>query len=185
MYTIHFLHVLIHIIYTNTPSCSSVNVNIACLAFHSPKMGVKRLVSSLPQMEPMPKRSLEVEKGDSTKQQVHSDFLVHKLRETAASIREQTKASESNKEEREKETTSWLVILHNDDIHSFQFVTEALAQCIPHLSLAKAHTITVQAHSDGQATVLATWRDRANMYCESLQRHGLTVSTMHTNQNGN
>ncbi|CCF73802.1 ATP-dependent Clp protease adaptor protein ClpS, putative [Babesia microti strain RI] len=132
-------------------------------------MGVKRLVSSLPQMEPMPKRSLEVEKGDSTKQQVHSDFLVHKLRETAASIREQTKASESNKEEREKETTSWL----------------ALAQCIPHLSLAKAHTITVQAHSDGQATVLATWRDRANMYCESLQRHGLTVSTMHTNQNGN
>lgn len=80
MYTIHFLHVLIHIIYTNTPSCSSVNVNIACLAFHSPKMGVKRLVSSLPQMEPMPKRSLEVEKGDSTKQQVHSDFLVHKLR---------------------------------------------------------------------------------------------------------
>ncbi|KAK1937264.1 ATP-dependent Clp protease adaptor protein ClpS domain containing protein [Babesia divergens] len=90
-----------------------------------------------------------------------------KFRQTIESFKENTSSvsSEESKEQRREETGSWRVMLYNDDIHSFTYVTEALAKVIPQLSREVAHTITVEAHNTGKATVLRTWRDKAEAYC--------------------
>ncbi|SBO21031.1 ATP-dependent Clp protease adaptor protein ClpS, putative [Plasmodium knowlesi strain H] len=86
------------------------------------------------------------------------------------------------KQKREKETTAWKVILYNDDIHNFTYVTDVIVKVIGQISKAKAHTITVEAHSTGQALILSTWRTQAEKYCEELQKNGLTVSIIHESQ---
>ncbi|CEL99848.1 unnamed protein product [Vitrella brassicaformis CCMP3155] len=95
--------------------------------------------------------------------------------------REETKDEEEeeldeDQEERSKQIKDWRVLLHNDDIHTFRYVTDSIIEVIPQISSAKAHTITVEAHKNGVATVTATWKDRAERYCVGLQRSGLTVS---------
>ncbi|KAK2198062.1 bifunctional ATP-dependent Clp protease adaptor protein ClpS/Adaptor protein ClpS [Babesia duncani] len=104
-----------------------------------------------------------------------------KMSETIKGIKKQKEMTISTEsaEDREKETTAWRVMLYNDDIHSFTYVTECLARCVPQLTLAKAHTITVHAHKTGQATILHTWRDKANAYCQELQKCGLTVCAIY------
>ncbi|KAF8820069.1 ATP-dependent Clp protease adaptor protein ClpS protein [Cardiosporidium cionae] len=79
---------------------------------------------------------------------------------------------------RKEKTKEWRVILYNDDIHTFKYVTESLAATIPLITKAKAHTITVEAHRSGQASVISTWKQRAEVYSQELQRTGLTVSIM-------
>ncbi|CAG9472053.1 unnamed protein product [Plasmodium vivax] len=86
------------------------------------------------------------------------------------------------RQKREKETTAWKVILYNDDIHNFTYVTDMIVKVIGQISKAKAHTITVEAHSTGQALILSTWRSQAERYCEELQKNGLTVSIIHESQ---
>ncbi|GAW83406.1 ATP-dependent Clp protease adaptor protein ClpS [Plasmodium gonderi] len=89
---------------------------------------------------------------------------------------------DEEKEKREKETTAWKVILYNDDIHNFTYVTDVIVKVVGQISKAKAHTITVEAHSTGQALILSTWRSKAEKYCEELQKNGLTVSIIHESQ---
>ncbi|ORM40278.1 ATP-dependent Clp protease adapter protein ClpS [Babesia sp. Xinjiang] len=89
------------------------------------------------------------------------------LRQTIESIKQDASAESSDqaKQNRKEETIAWRVVLYNDDIHSFTYVTEALASAIPQLSREVAHTITVEAHNSGQATVLRTWQKKAEAYC--------------------
>ncbi|GAB68864.1 ATP-dependent Clp protease adaptor protein ClpS containing protein [Plasmodium cynomolgi strain B] len=65
---------------------------------------------------------------------------------------------------------------------SFTYVTDIIVKVIGQISKAKAHTITVEAHSTGQALILSTWRSQAERYCEELQKNGLTVSIIHESQ---
>jgi ATP-dependent Clp protease adaptor protein ClpS len=79
--------------------------------------------------------------------------------------------------ESEKETSSaartelaprWKVILHNDDVTTFQFVTEIL------LSLFKkersvAVNLTYEVHYSGQAIVEITSRERAELYIDQVR----------------
>ncbi|UKK00729.1 hypothetical protein MACK_000803 [Theileria orientalis] len=107
----------------------------------------------------MPRPSRKVQREASlTKKKVHE-----RIRQTLKSRKTKTKAQE--KQEREKEVESWRVILYNDDIHSFAYVTESLANCVPQLTIAKAHLLTLQAHRTGQAEILRTWKDKAEQYC--------------------
>ncbi|EUD68890.1 hypothetical protein C922_00578 [Plasmodium inui San Antonio 1] len=109
---------------------------------------------------------------------------IKKLRNVVKEIKKDNIQEFYNEErqKREKETTAWKVILYNDDIHNFTYVTDIIVKVIGQISKAKAHTITVEAHSTGQALILSTWRSQAERYCEELQKNGLTVSIIHESQ---
>lgn len=83
------------------------------------------------------------------------------------------KTAKKSKTEREP---SWRVLLHNDDVHTFDYVTGAIVKVVRTVSRKKAHRITMQAHSSGVATVTTTWKALAEDYCKGLQMHGLTSS---------
>ncbi len=68
------------------------------------------------------------------------------------------------------------VLLHNDNHHEFQYVTGSLHKAIPGISQPQAHAITLEAHEQGVAIVLACPLEHAEMYCERLQSFGLTSS---------
>merc|ERR550532_641404 len=70
----------------------------------------------------------------------------------------------------------WRVLLHNDDIHTFEYVTSCLTRVVQHLSRRKAYNITWEAHSSGKATVACVWKTMAEQFCVNLQQLGLTVS---------
>lgn len=83
------------------------------------------------------------------------------------------KTERKSKTEREP---SWRVLLHNDDVHTFDYVTGAIVKVVRTVSRKKAHRITMQAHASGVATVTTTWKALAEDYCKGLQMHGLTSS---------
>src|SRR5260370_16694708 len=70
----------------------------------------------------------------------------------------------------------WKVVLHNDDIHSFYDVADALVKSVPGLSAQKAWRITMEAHNEGRAVVTACARKEAELYKERLETFGLTVA---------
>ncbi|SCP03314.1 ATP-dependent Clp protease adaptor protein ClpS, putative [Plasmodium malariae] len=109
---------------------------------------------------------------------------IKKLRQVIKEIKKDNieEFYDEEKKKREKETTAWKVILYNDDIHNFTYVTDVIVKVIGQISKAKAHTITVEAHSTGQALILSTWKSKAEKYCEELQKNGLTVSIIHESQ---
>ncbi|GIX65726.1 ATP-dependent Clp protease adaptor protein ClpS, putative [Babesia caballi] len=90
-----------------------------------------------------------------------------RLRETIESIKQSASANQSEeaKKERKKEATEWLVVLYNDDVHSFAYVTETLAKVVPLLSREVAYTIATEAHNTGEAAVVRTWKAKAEAYC--------------------
>lgn len=79
------------------------------------------------------------------------------------------------KEKTEKEP-NWRVLLHNDNIHTFDYVTMSIVKVVRTVTRKKAHRITMMAHASGLATVTTTWKALAEEYCKGLQRHGLTSS---------
>ncbi|ETW47613.1 hypothetical protein PFMALIP_04306 [Plasmodium falciparum MaliPS096_E11] len=87
-------------------------------------------------------------------------------------------ADEHEKKEREKETSAWKVILYNDDIHNFTYVTDVIVKVVGQISKAKAHTITVEAHSTGQALILSTWKSKAEKYCQVICINGTIIQTL-------
>ena len=70
----------------------------------------------------------------------------------------------------------WRVLLHNDDVHTFDYVTMAIANVVETVKRKKAFNIAVQAHSQGMSTVTCADKQQCKSYCLGLQKHGLTVS---------
>ncbi len=85
---------------------------------------------------------------------------------------------ETVQKQKEKLTNEgmWRVLLHNDEIHTFDYVTHSIVKTVKQLTRKKAHEITIETHSAGQATVIVVWKDLAEGYCLGLQRQGLTAS---------
>lgn len=71
---------------------------------------------------------------------------------------------------------NWKVLLHNDDVHTFEYCTGAICSVVRTIKRKKAHTITVQAHSMGTAVVTQTYKAKAKEFCLGLQKYGLTSS---------
>jgi len=94
---------------------------------------------------------------------------------TAVISRPKPKPKNERKEDVDKEP-SWRVLLHNDDVHTFDYVTMAIVKVVKTITRKKAHRITVQAHSMGTATVTTTWKQMAKTMCLKLQKFGLTSS---------
>jgi len=70
----------------------------------------------------------------------------------------------------------WRLLLHNDDIHTFEYVTFIIKKTVPNISNAKAFDLTMVTHTEGVSTIIQTVKEVAEKYCQSLQKAGLTAS---------
>ena len=68
------------------------------------------------------------------------------------------------------------VILHNDDHNSMDDVVESLIRCVPSLTVEAAAAIMVEAHNEGQATVIECPKETAEHYRDALESRGLTAT---------
>ncbi|MSR44803.1 MAG: ATP-dependent Clp protease adaptor ClpS [Phycisphaerales bacterium] len=69
----------------------------------------------------------------------------------------------------------WAVIVHNDDVNTFDFVIRCLRE-IARLEMNNAIEKTNEIHKDGASQVTFAHREHAELICERLQGRGLTVS---------
>jgi ATP-dependent Clp protease adaptor protein ClpS len=66
------------------------------------------------------------------------------------------------------------VILHNDDYTPMEHVVAVLRKVIPRMSLPRAVSIMLEAHTNGKAVVTKCHKELAELYREGLQSEGLT-----------
>lgn len=84
---------------------------------------------------------------------------------------------------REAETRSleetlppYVVVLHNDDHNSMDHVVYALLVSVPELDVERAVEVMLAAHNHGQADVVTCPLERAELYRDRLEGHGLTAT---------
>ncbi len=66
------------------------------------------------------------------------------------------------------------VLLHNDDVHSMDFVVQALLRTVQRLTVDEAIKIMLEAHLNGQALVVICPKETAEFYRAGLESYGLT-----------
>mmetsp|Transcript_17489 Transcript_17489/g.25856 ORF Transcript_17489/g.25856 Transcript_17489/m.25856 type:complete len:176 (+) Transcript_17489:124-651(+) len=110
---------------------------------------------------------------ESTTQLYMSDK--ERSRTTKKGVQTLIKEKTEEKED-EKKDPQYRVLLHNDEVHTFQYVVRALTKCIGTLDRAAAFEICVETHGRGKAIITKTWKKQAQQFCMGLQRQGLTVS---------
>lgn len=84
--------------------------------------------------------------------------------------------TDTEMQEDETPEEQWRVILHNDEVHTFNYVIRSLQKVMGTLDKKKAFDICTVTHGQGQATVDLCWKAQAMKYCLGLQRQGLTAS---------
>jgi ATP-dependent Clp protease adapter protein ClpS len=83
---------------------------------------------------------------------------------------------ETKQKEDLKDEDQWRVLLHNDEVHTFQYVVQSLVKVIGTVDRKAAYEICVQTHNSGKGSVTKTWKKQAMKFCLGLQRQGLTAS---------
>lgn len=68
------------------------------------------------------------------------------------------------------------VILHNDDVNEMGHVVRSLLVSVPELTAEQAVGIMLHAHEFGQADVIECPLERAELYRDRLESHGLTAT---------
>ena len=69
----------------------------------------------------------------------------------------------------------WKVLLHNDDKNDFEYVIGTITQ-LTSLNEQDAEIRAVEAHKTGVALLLATHKERAELYQEQFTSKGLVVT---------
>ena len=67
------------------------------------------------------------------------------------------------------------VLLHNDDVNTFEHVIRTILQLTP-LKEPEAVARTIEAHETGSSLLLVTHRERAELYVEQFTSKQLTVT---------
>ena len=67
------------------------------------------------------------------------------------------------------------VVLHNDDVNSFEHVIVSILRLTP-LKQPEAITKTIEAHETGNAVLLITNQERAELYVEQFASCSLTAT---------
>ncbi len=67
------------------------------------------------------------------------------------------------------------VILHNDDVNTFDHVIDSILRLTP-LKEPEAVARTLEAHQTGSSILLVTHKERAELYVEQFASRGLTVT---------
>ncbi len=78
-------------------------------------------------------------------------------------------------ERRTRELPPYRVILHNDDVNTFDHVVASIRKITP-LNREEAEQRTLEAHLKGQALLLVTHKERAELYVEQFASRKLTVT---------
>lgn len=84
--------------------------------------------------------------------------------------------TEEQQDQDEEIEEQWRVVLHNDEVHTFNYVIQSLCKIIGTVDRKRAFDICVLTHGTGKATITKTWKEQAMKYCLGLQRQGLTAS---------
>ena len=83
---------------------------------------------------------------------------------------------EEKQDQDEEIEEQWRVVLHNDEVHTFNYVIQSLCKIIGTVDRKRAFDICVLTHGSGKATITKTWKAQAMKYCLGMQRQGLTAS---------
>jgi ATP-dependent Clp protease adaptor protein ClpS len=67
------------------------------------------------------------------------------------------------------------VILHNDDVNTFEHVIRTILKLTP-LKEPEAVARTIEAHESGSSLLLVTHKERAELYVEQFASRSLTVT---------
>jgi ATP-dependent Clp protease adaptor protein ClpS len=70
----------------------------------------------------------------------------------------------------------YVVVLHNDDHNTMDHVVHALLVSVPELDVEHAMEVMLAAHNHGQADVVTCPLERAELYRDRLESHGLTAT---------
>lgn len=70
----------------------------------------------------------------------------------------------------------YVVVLHNDDHNAMDHVVRALLLSVPELEVDRAVEVMLTAHENGQADVISCPLERAELYRDRLESHGLTAT---------
>lgn len=68
------------------------------------------------------------------------------------------------------------VVLHNDDHNGMDHVVHALLASVPELAPERAIEVMLEAHNQGRALVIVCPLERAELYRDRLESHGLTAT---------
>ena len=68
------------------------------------------------------------------------------------------------------------MVLHNDDVNSMDHVVVSLLDSVPELEPERAVEVMLAAHEHGSADVISCPLERAELYLDRLERHGLTAT---------
>ena len=68
------------------------------------------------------------------------------------------------------------VVLHNDDVNDMMHVVRALLASVPELTSERAVEVMLAAHTHGSAEVIVCYIERAELYRDRLEAHGLTAT---------
>lgn len=68
------------------------------------------------------------------------------------------------------------VILHNDEVHSMDFVVDALLKSVDPLTEENAFDIMLEAHNTGRAIVITCPLEHAELYRDKLRTFNLGVT---------
>ncbi len=99
---------------------------------------------------------------------------VHGLSEGAILASSTETAPEERTQRRVTQEPPYKVILHNDDYNPMEHVVAALRKVIPRMSLPRAVSVMLEAHTKGKAVVTKCHKELAELYREGLQNEGLT-----------
>lgn len=70
----------------------------------------------------------------------------------------------------------YVVVLHNDDVNTMDHVVRALLASVPELDVYRAIEVMLTAHEHGRADVITCPLERAELYRDRLESHGLTAT---------
>ena len=74
-----------------------------------------------------------------------------------------------------RQMPGWAVLLHNDDVNEFAFVTRSVVE-FARLPVSDAVARTIEAHESGVALLVVTHREKAELLQQQFQTRGLTVT---------
>ena len=95
---------------------------------------------------------------------------------TQAPVETPTEAPEGRTRSIEEVLPPYRVVLHNDDVNDMMHVVRALVESVPELTGERAVEIMLAAHTHGSAEVLVCYLERAELYRDRLEGHGLTAT---------
>ena len=94
----------------------------------------------------------------------------------AAPARTPTRSTRTIEESLRETLPPATVVLHNDDVNSMEHVVRALLDSVPELDAERAVEVMLTAHEHGSADVISCPLERAELYRDRLERHGLTAT---------